>query len=125
MKEKSNLCKLIAISGLKGSGKNEVSNMFQYCLNVPKPFRQYWLYKRIRKIVPNKWKIVAFADPLKKSLSDILNIPVCNFNNRTFKEKYFIDFDDLSVSKNANHETLSDSKFSKIAKVLDPTINQY
>jgi len=33
--------KLIAIGGLKNSGKDEVSKMLQYCLSVPKVLRQY------------------------------------------------------------------------------------
>ena len=32
---------LIGISGVKNSGKTEVTNMLQYCLSVPKIFRQY------------------------------------------------------------------------------------
>ena len=32
---------LIAVGGLKNSGKDEVSKMIQYCLSMPKLFRRY------------------------------------------------------------------------------------
>jgi uridine kinase len=41
MKEGLKSNKLIAISGVKSSGKDTSSKMLQYCLSVPKIFRQY------------------------------------------------------------------------------------
>lgn len=119
--------KIIAISGLKNSGKNEVAKMLQYCLSVPKIFRQYWLYKVFNKVTIKLWKIVAFADPLKKSLSVILNVPYEKFNDRDFKENYCLNIDDLSISKynDAKQPTLTDSKFTKLVRDLDPSIINY
>lgn len=33
---------IIAVGGLKNSGKTEAATMFEYLLNTPKPFRTYW-----------------------------------------------------------------------------------
>ena len=93
---------LIAISGTKGSGKDELSKMFQYCLSVPKYLRQYWIYKRFNKFIPKKWKILAFADPLKKMLAVLLNIPAERFNDRSFKEDTCIDLKTLDYSSLSN-----------------------
>jgi len=86
MKEQSNLNKkLIAVSGVKGSGKDSVSSMLQYCLSVPKMFRQYFFYKSFKKWIKPKYKKIAFADPLKKMLSNLLNISLDKFYDRNFK----------------------------------------
>ena len=119
---------LISISGTKGSGKDEVSKMIQYCLSVPKFLRQYWIYKKIGKWIPKKWKTIAFADPLKKMLAVLLNIPVEKFNDRAFKEDTCIDFETLDYSLSAftkDKHLLSDSKFTKLAKDLSTEILSY
>lgn len=119
---------LIAISGVKNSGKTEAAEMFQYCLSVPKIFRQYWIYKYFNKIIPKKWQIIAFADPLKKMLAILLNIPVEKFNDRAFKEDTCIDLNTLEYSLSAftrDKRLLSDSKFTKMAKELSLEILDY
>lgn len=119
---------LISISGTKGSGKDEVSKMIQYCLSVPKFLRQYWIYKKIGKLIPKRWKIIAFADPLKKMLAVLLNIPVEKFNDRAFKEDTCIDLDTLEYSLSAftqDKHLLSDSKFTKLTKDLNTEILSY
>lgn len=122
IKEGLNSSKLIAISGVKGSGKDLASNMIQYCLSVPKIFRRYWIYKYFKNIFPKKYKKLAFADPLKRMLSALLNIPVLRFNDRDFKEMYAIDIDTLNVSRDVFNNSLSDSKFNKLIKNLDPEL---
>ena len=62
--KKKNL-NLIAIGGLKNSGKDEASRMLQYCLNAPKFLRNYWCYKHFNKIISGKYTITSFAYPLK------------------------------------------------------------
>lgn len=119
---------LVAISGVKNSGKDLIANMLQYCLSVPKIFRQYWLYKWVGRIIPKRWKIIAFADPLKKMLAVLLNIPVNKFNDRAFKEDTCIDLNTLDYSLSAfvkDKRLLSDSKFTKMSKELDINILQY
>lgn len=119
---------LIAISGVRYSGKDEVAKILQYCLSVPKIFRQYWLYKLIGKIIPKKWKIIAFADPLKKMLAILLNISVEKFNDRAFKEDVCIDLNTLDYSLSAftkDKHLLSDSKFTKMTKELNLDILNY
>lgn len=121
MKEQSILNKrLLAVSGVKGSGKDSVSNMLQYCLSVPKMFRQYFFYKCFRKWIKPKYKKLAFADPLKKMLSDLLNIRLSLFYNREFKEGCTINI--ATLEDNWKGEKLSDSKFNKLVKQLDPSL---
>ena len=123
MKEQSNLNKrLIAVSGVKGSGKDSVSSMLQYCLSVPKMFRQYFFYKNFRKWIKPKYKRIAFADPLKKMLSDLLNISLDKFYIREFKEGCIINISTLEGSWLG--EKLSDSKFNKLVKQLDPSLTE-
>ena len=99
MKEKLRSHNLIAVSGVKGSGKDITSNMIQYCLSVPKIFRQYWIYKHFNKYIKPKYKKLAFADPLKKMLAVLLNTPYEDFNNRSFKVKRFIEYISLFESE--------------------------
>lgn len=120
--------KLIAISGTKGSGKTESADIFQYCLSVPKILRQYWIYKYFGKLFPKRWKILAFADPLKRMLAVLLNIPVEKFNDRSFKEDTCINLNTLDYSLAAftkDKHLLSDSKFTKMAKELNTEILNY
>ena len=120
--------KLISFSGPKGCGKSICAEMLQYCLSVPKIFRQYWIYEYFNKFFPKKWKIIAFADPLKKMLAVLLNIPVEKFNDRQFKEDTCIDLDTLDYSLTAftkDKPLLSDSKFTKMAKELNTDILNY
>lgn len=127
MKRKLNSYKLISISGVRGSGKDTVTSMLQYCLSVPKIFRQYWIYKHFNKIISPKYKKLAFADPLKRMLSILLNIPISKFNNRHFKEDCVINISTLDFilpTSTENKDWLSDSKFNKMVKTLDPELTQ-
>ena len=118
MKEQLNLNKkLISVSGVRGSGKDSVSSMLQYCLSVPKTFRQYWFYKHFRKWIKPKYKRLAFADPLKKMLSDLLNIRLNLFYDREFKENCVVNMRTLQTTWRG--EKLQDSKFNKLVKQLD------
>ena len=121
MKGQLNSNKLIAVSGVKGSGKDSVASMLQYCLSVPKMFRQYFFYKYFRKWVKPKYKKLAFADPLKKMLAVLLNIPVEEFNNRNFKEFCTVHIPTLNFNDDTNNK-LPDSKFNKLVKTLDPSL---
>lgn len=118
MKEQLNLNKkLISVSGVRGSGKDSVSSMLQYCLSVPKTFKQYWFYKHFRKWIKPKYKRLAFADPLKKMLSDLLNIRLNLFYDREFKENCVVNMQTLQTTWRG--EKLQDSKFNKLVKQLD------
>lgn len=127
MKGKLHSHNLIAISGCKNAGKDSITSMLQYCLSVPKIFRQYWIYKNFRKWISPKYKRLAFADPLKRMLAILLNVPVSKFNNRHFKEDCVINIPTLDYSLSAFNEEsdiLSDSKFNKLVKNLDPSLIQ-
>lgn len=118
---------LFAFSGVKGSGKDTASNMLQYCLSVPKMFRQYWIYNKFGKLFHKSWKIVAFADVMKQMLADLLNVPIDKFNDRYFKENTRINLETLECVTSTSKITklLSDARFNKLAKELNPDIKYY
>lgn len=119
MKGELILNNIIAISGVKDSGKDTAAEMLQYCLSVPKILRQYCLFKWFKKIVPKKYKIIAFATPLKQMLSILLNVPRKRFNDRDFKENYAVNLSSLEVFKIKDFPEriiLSDSKFNKLIR---------
>ncbi len=61
-------------------------------------------------------------------LSVLLGVPMNKFNDRTFKEHYYVSFPDLKLYEEryvAKSKILSDNKFSKMAKALDPNIINY
>ena len=108
---------LIAISGFKNSGKDTASSMVQYLLNSPPFMHYYWFYKRFNKLfIGGKYKITSFAYPLKRTLSALLNIPIERFNDRDFKENYYIFFPTLEITNSLpkDVEVISDNKFSKL-----------
>lgn len=111
------LSKIISFGGLKGSGKDTSADMLQYMLSTPKILHYYWIYKLIGDFVPPKWSKVSFADTLKASLSVLLDIPVEKFEDRDFKENYYIYFPTLHITNNPPSSlTLSDKKFSRLCQ---------
>ncbi len=127
MNEKLSSYNLIAISGTRNSGKDTITQMLQYCLSVPKIFRQYWIYSKFWKWIKPKYKRLAFADPLKRMLGILLNVPYYKFNNRHFKEDSIINIPTLDYSLSAfteDTDKMSDSKFNKLVKTLDPSLIQ-
>ena len=113
---------LIAISGFKNSGKDTASSMVQYLLNSPPFMHYYWIYKSSGKIFQSgKYKITSFAHPLKRTLSSLLDIPIEKFDDRDFKENYYIFFPTLEITNNLpkNAEIINDSKFSKMVSNKD------
>ena len=85
-------------------------------------FRQYFFYKNFRKWIKPKYKRIAFADPLKRMLSDLLNISLDKFYIREFKDGCIINISTLEGSWLG--EKLSDSKFNKLVKQLDPSLTE-
>jgi hypothetical protein len=113
---------LIAISGFKNSGKDTASSMVQYLLNSPPFMHYYWFYKKFNKLfTAGKYKITSFAYPLKRTLSALLNIPIERFNDRDFKENYYIFFPTLEINNvlPKGAEIISDNKFSKLVTNKD------
>lgn len=108
---------IIAIGGLKNSGKDTAANMLQYLLNSPRIFHTYSFYKAFNKIFNRgKYKITSFAFPLKKTLAALLNLPVEVFNDRNFKENFYIFFPTLEIRSKLpdGAVTISDSKFNRL-----------
>lgn len=123
-------CKLIAVSGLKNSGKDTAANMLQYLLNAPDWAKNYWCYKHLNflKNKQNGYHIRSFAYPLKKMLSALLNIPLEKFNDRDFKENTYVLFPKLHIERGEKIGPgfkLSDNKFAKMAKSLDISTTDY
>lgn len=77
---------IYAICGLKRSGKDESAKMLQFCLNSPRIFHHYWIYKHFNVFAEGKYKICRFADTLKQMLAVLLNVEVERFEDRDFKE---------------------------------------
>lgn len=96
--------------------------MLQYLLNAPKPFRRYCWYKLGLKF-PAKWRITSFAKPLKEVLAIILNTDVNKFEDRDFKENYFVCGEISKVVPRKlldDEDILSDNKFTKLIKSGSP-----
>ena len=113
---------LIAIGGLRGSGKDTAAKMLQYLLNSPKFMHNYFFYKIFNPYFQKgKYHITSFAHPLKRTLSALLNIPIELFEDRDFKENYYIFFPTLIITNELpeNAETISDNKFSKMVNNKD------
>lgn len=115
--------KLIAIAGLKGSGKDSAAHMLEYILNAPALFRSYFWYKIFKKW-PGKWHTTAFAKPLKQTLSILLNKPLEWFEDRYNKENVFVQLDTLILVDRSDIQcslnVLSENKFSKLIKTGEP-----
>ena len=116
---------IIAIAGYKNSGKDVVSSMLQYLLNSPKIFHNYFSYKIFNKIFRNgKYKIISFAHPLKRTLAALLDIDIKLFDNRDFKENYYVYFPTLEITNKIypnmlGYPNISEGKFSRMVNNND------
>ena len=114
--------KIIAISGVRNSGKSTTGDMLRFILSTPKFLHHYWIYKRFPKLkLKGNWLNVSFAGSLKEMLAVLLRVPVEMFENRDFKENVFVDFNDLTFHRREDlkkHQILSDSKFSRKVKEM-------
>lgn len=87
----------------------------------------YWVYKHCNIFTEGKFKICRFADTLKCLLSILLNVNVEKFEDREFKEEYYVNFNTLTIHhKNfvSKEKILADNKFSKLAKDLKPSLTE-
>ena len=114
--------KIIAISGVRNTGKTTTGDMLRFMLSTPKFLHHYWIYKRFPKLkLKGNWLNVSFAGSLKEMLAVLLRVPVELFENRDFKENVFVDFNDLTFHRREDlkkHQILSDSKFSRKVKEI-------
>lgn len=115
--------KLIAIAGLANSGKDTAANMLDYILNTPRIFRNYFWYEILGKW-KGKYKITAFAKPLKQTLSVILNKPIKWFDDRINKEHCYVDLNTLQCFYTLNsdiiRERVTENRFTKLIKSEEP-----
>ena len=112
---------IIAIGGYKNSGKNEAASMLEYLLNSPDFMHTYKCYTLFHKwFVNKKYKITSFAYPLKRTLAALLNVDIKRFEDRKFKEYYYVYFPDLRITDIPdNRKILSDGKFTKMINNRD------
>ena len=114
--------KIIAISGVRNSGKSTTGGFLEFLLSTPKFLHHYWIYKRFPNLkLKGNWLNVSFAGSLKEMLAVLLRVPVEKFEDRDFKENVFIDFNDLTFHRRENldkNKILSDSKFSRKVKEM-------
>ena len=111
---------IIAISGLKASGKNESANIVRYLCNSPKILHNYFFYKLFNKYFTKKYSITSFAHPLKRTLAALLDIDISRFEDRTFKETYYIYFPTLEITNKPNiSKIISEGKFSRMVNNKD------
>lgn len=114
--------KIIAISGVRNSGKSTTGGFLEFLLSTPKFLHHYWIYKRFPNLkLKGNWLNVSFAGSLKEMLAVLLRVPVEKFEDRDFKENVFIDFNDLTFHRRENLDKsriLSDSKFSRKVKEM-------
>lgn len=120
---------IIALCGLKNTGKDTSAGMLKFLLNTPKFLHWYWIFKSFNFIGNfGKWKTISFAKPLKEVLSIILGVPVEKFEDRDFKENYGVDLKTSKIFKidPFNSNTMSDRFFSKYVDELTPNMfNEY
>lgn len=114
--------KIIAISGVRNSGKSTTGSFLEFLLSTPKFLHHYWIYKRFPNLkLKGNWLNVSFAGSLKEMLAVLLRVPVEKFEDRDFKENVFINFNDLTFHRRENldkSKILSDSKFSRKVKEM-------
>ena len=114
--------KIIAISGVRNTGKDTSGDMLRFMLSTPKFLHHYCIYKRFPKLrLKGNWLKVSFAGSLKEMLAVLLRVPVSMFEDRDFKENVFVDFNNLSFHRREHlrrFEILSDSKFSRKVKEM-------
>ena len=112
---------IIAIAGYKGSGKDVAASMTQYLCNSPKWMHNYFFYKIFRKLfIKGKYKITSFAHPLKRTLAALLNIDISRFEDRIFKETYYIYFPTLNITNKPDcTKVISEGKFSRMVNNQD------
>lgn len=114
--------KIIAISGVRNSGKSTTGGFLEFLLSTPKFLHHYWIYKRFPNLkLKGNWLNVSFAGSLKEMLAVLLRVPVEKFEDRDFKENVFIDFNDLTFYRREDldkSKILSDSKFGRKVKEM-------
>ena len=122
--------KIISVQGNKWSGKDTVAKMLQYLLSTPKILHKYDLYCRL-KWFKKDYKIVRYADKMKEMLAILLNTNVQNFEDREFKEQYYVDFNTLQLihvdESNINafkDKILSDTRFTKEIKRVNSNLTK-
>lgn len=121
--------RIIAMTGVRNSGKDESAKAFKFLLSTPKIFHRYWIYR----LFPNlnfwgNWIKVSFAGTMKQMLSILLKVPVEMFEDRDFKENVFVDFDTLKLTHRKELDkkyVMSDSKFNRHVKEMTIDTHSY
>ena len=119
---------IIAISGLKNSGKDLTAHMIRYCFFFFIWMRQYWLYCLVYDFIVSKYEITSFASSMKEALSVLINVPVEKFNDRDFKENWYINLQSIHITAFPdNNLMITDKQLSRMikSKKLNAISNYY
>lgn len=113
--------KIIAIGGFRNAGKDTSAMMLQFLMNSPKIFHTYFMYKWYRWVfVTGKYTVTSFAHPLKRTLAALLDIDIRKFEDRIFKETYYIYFPTLTITNKPDcTKVISEGKFSRMINNQD------
>lgn len=121
--------KIIAMCGVRNTGKDTSADMLRYLLSTPKILHNYQIYKIFPKSwISGNWIKQSFASTMKQMLAVLLKVPVEKFEDRDFKENTFVDFNTLELHhRNDLKKTqiLSDSKFNRQVKEMAVDTHTY
>ena len=99
--EKKGMPKLIGLGGVAHSGKDTVASFINFLANNLNASYDDYL-KNADSV--NNYRIVSFADPLKRVLSNIYDIHISHFNNTYDKDNLYYLFDKAEVVYVASKE---------------------
>ncbi len=111
---KSKKTNIIAIGGLRNTGKTTIASMSRYSTAAPSFMDNYLCYRPFHKTTIPKYRIISFAEPLKRTLAALFDIDPQKFEDRYFKENTYVYFPTLDITDNPPaHKKLGDNKFTK------------
>lgn len=106
---------IIGISGIKNSGKEELTKMLQTAyINIKYGSDYHYKndYEYIKNVTKNILEIKHFATPLKQVASILLSVDIEVFNDRKTKEQYRSNLLELSDILKAN----DDERFRRVTR---------
>lgn len=109
--------KIIVIQGLRNCGKDETTKYINYILNNPRILHYFWIGKILGfRTLYKRWTIDKYASKLKKMLAILIGVKEQKFEERTFKEQYYFDFN--------QYQLLHESEVPKKKKLSDRAFNR-
>lgn len=79
--------------------------------------RTYLFYRIFKYFIISKWEITSFASTMKEVLSILINEPIEKFNDREFKENYYINLKTIRITTFPPKKLIiTDKKLNKLIK---------